>query len=126
VQISLQNLNLSFSFGGKTWSKTGQTMLADNEVFVYIEGKGGINPDDVVHVRVDPSVTSIPANSIYQRKKLTEVELCEGLVEIGEWSFAGCDHSPTHSGPSHILFELLFVSTMTLKALEEPHLLPAS
>jgi hypothetical protein len=101
-------------------------MLADNEVFVYIEGKGGINPDDVVHVRVDPSVTSIPANSIYQRKKLTEVELCEGLVEIGEWSFAGCDHSPTHSGPSHILFELLFVSTMTLKALEEPHLLPAS
>jgi len=26
---------------------------------------------------------------------LAEVELCEGLVEIGEWSFARCDHSIT-------------------------------
>jgi hypothetical protein len=26
---------------------------------------------------------------------LAEVELCEGLVEIGERSFAGCDHSIT-------------------------------
>jgi hypothetical protein len=26
---------------------------------------------------------------------LAEVELCEGLVEIGEWSFGGCDHSIT-------------------------------
>ena len=39
---------------------------------------------DVIRVRVDPSVTSIPARAFYERKKLTEVELCEGVVEIGE------------------------------------------
>jgi hypothetical protein len=39
--------------------------------------------------------TSIPTNAFNVRKKLTEVELCEGLVEIGAWSFAWCDHSIT-------------------------------
>jgi hypothetical protein len=49
----------------------------------------------VVRVRVDPSVTSIHAKAFIGRKKLTEVELCEGVVEIGERSFAYCDHSIT-------------------------------
>jgi len=49
----------------------------------------------VVSARVDPSVTSIPANAFDARKKLAEVELCEGLVEIGAWSFAHCCHSIT-------------------------------
>jgi hypothetical protein len=35
-------------------------------------------------VRVDPSVVSIPACAFERCKKLAEVELCEGLVEIGE------------------------------------------
>jgi hypothetical protein len=38
---------------------------------------------------------SIPDHAFYERKKLTEVELCEGLVEIGEKSFWYCDHSIT-------------------------------
>ena len=68
---------------------------ADAEVFVYT-GAGGVEvPDDVVRVRVDPSVTSIPTRAFRERNKLAEVELCEGLVEIGEWSFARCDHSIT-------------------------------
>ena len=46
-------------------------------------------------LQVDPSVTSIPASAFHSRKKLNEVELCEGLVEIGEGSFAGCGHSIT-------------------------------
>jgi hypothetical protein len=50
---------------------------------------------DVIRVRVDFSVTSIPYRAFNQRKKLIEVELCEGLVEIGERSFSGCDHSIT-------------------------------
>jgi hypothetical protein len=50
-------------------------------------------PQDVVRVRVDTSVTFIRAHAFEKRNKLTEVELCEGLVEIGNWSFAYCDHS---------------------------------
>jgi len=54
----------------------------DTEVFVYT-GEGGITPRDMIRVLVDPSVTSIPTNAFWGRKKLAEVELCEGLVEIG-------------------------------------------
>ena len=51
--------------------------------------------EDVVRARVDPSVTSIPTNAFWGRKKLAEVELCEGLVEIGTDSFRWCDRSIT-------------------------------
>jgi hypothetical protein len=62
--------------------------------FVYTPG--GERPSrDVVRVRVDPSVTSIPDNAFNQRNKLTKVELCEGLVEIGRSSFGWCDRSIT-------------------------------
>ena len=68
--------------------------IVDAEVFVYT-GAGGVEVlDDVVRVRVDdPSVTEISAFAFDQRMKLAEVELCEGLVEIGEYAFAQCDHS---------------------------------
>jgi hypothetical protein len=66
----------------------------NTEVFVYT-GRGADVPQDVVRVRVDPSVTSIPAEAFDTRKKLTEVELCEGLVEIGDRSFKWCDQSIT-------------------------------
>jgi hypothetical protein len=70
------------------------TSNATAEVFVYIPG-GERVPDDVVRVRVDPSVTSIPAKAFYHQDRLAEVELCEGLVEIGADSFRWCDHSIT-------------------------------
>jgi dextranase len=67
-----------------------------SDVFVYT-GPGGDDvpqaPRDVVRVRVDPSVTSIPAHEFRYRKKLIEVVLCEGLVEIGYNSFACCHNS---------------------------------
>jgi hypothetical protein len=63
------------------------------EVFIYTGPGGDDAPQDVVRVRVDPSVKSIPARAFDQRKCLTEVELCEGLVEIGIRSFAYCSHS---------------------------------
>jgi hypothetical protein len=67
----------------------------DTEVFIYT-GEGGEDvPEDVVRVRVDHTVTSIPDQAFYERNKLAEVELCEGLVEIGEGSFRWCDHSIT-------------------------------
>ena len=39
--------------------------------------------------------TAIPTNAFYERKKLAEVELCEGLVEIGHHSFYWCERSIT-------------------------------
>jgi hypothetical protein len=60
------------------------SIIAAAEVFVYTGPGGERVPDDVVRVRVDQSVVSIPAEAFSYHKKLTEVELCEGLVEIGE------------------------------------------
>jgi hypothetical protein len=69
---------------------------ADTEVIIYTGRPGGDDvPRDVARVRVDPSVTSFPARAFYGRKKLAEVELCEGLVEIGAWSFMLCGSSIT-------------------------------
>jgi hypothetical protein len=51
--------------------------MTDPEVYVYT-GEGGAEvPQDVVCVRVDPSVTSIPACAFDRRKKLAEVELSD-------------------------------------------------
>jgi hypothetical protein len=69
---------------------------ADNtEVFIYMGPVGNVVPQHVVRLRVDPSVTLIPDQAFYQRKKLAEVELCEGLVEIGEGALGWCDRSIT-------------------------------
>jgi hypothetical protein len=65
-------------------------MSTNAEFFVYTGPRGERVPVDVVRVRVDPSVTSIPASAFFYRNKLTEVELCEGLVEIGNHAFAWC------------------------------------
>jgi hypothetical protein len=67
----------------------------DAVVFIYMGAGGASIPHDVVRARVDPSVTLIPARSFEKRKKLAEVELCEGLVEIGDSSFTWCDRSIT-------------------------------
>jgi hypothetical protein len=67
--------------------------FTNTEVFVYTGEAGAVVPQDVARVRVDPSITSIPARAFYERRELVEVELCEGLVEIGDRSFAGCGHS---------------------------------
>jgi hypothetical protein len=67
----------------------------DAEVFVYTGEVGASIPHDVVRVRVDPSVTSILYEAFRGRRKLAEVELCEGLVEIGSGSLAYCNHSIT-------------------------------
>ena len=76
-------------------TNTNAPIATNVEVFVYTGAGGAEVPKDVVRVRVDPSVTSIPAHAFWGRKKLTEVDLCEGVLEIGEWSFRWCDHSIT-------------------------------
>jgi hypothetical protein len=75
--------------------RTAMSDTTDDEVF-FVYTTGGVRvPDDVVRVLVDPSVMTIPADAFQGRTKLTEVELCEGLVEIGANSFEDCDHSIT-------------------------------
>ena len=66
-----------------------------NEVFVYT-GRGGESPlQNVVRALIDPSIATIPARTFYEHKKLTKLELCEGLIEIGEESFRDCELSIT-------------------------------
>jgi hypothetical protein len=80
---------------GRRRGNVDNAMSTDDEVFIYTGERGDSAPLDVVRVRVDPSVTSIHAKAFYERTKLTEVELCEGLVDIGERSFGWCNHSIT-------------------------------
>jgi hypothetical protein len=67
-------------------------MADDNaaEAFVYTIGEGAVVPDDVDHVRIDPSVLAIPANSFIERRQLQGVEFHDGLREIGPRAFSNC------------------------------------
>ena len=59
-------------------------------VFIYTGGGRDVVPPDVVRVRVHPSVTIIPEFTFKNYEKLEEVELCEGLLEIGNAAFFKC------------------------------------
>ena len=65
--------------------------MADNaaDVFVYT-GEGAVVPEDVVRVRIDPSVHVIPRGTFYERWKLEKVELHEKVFEIGRQAFDNC------------------------------------
>jgi hypothetical protein len=89
--------------------------MADDEVFVYMGQRGESVPRDVIRVLVDPSVTSILTRAFEGRKRLAEVELCDGFVEIGERSFGWCDHSITkiHIPTSlRMICDIAFVSSI--------------
>ena len=60
----------------------------DSEVFVYMEGEEV--PRDVIRAQVHPSITVIPEGAFQSRHKLEEIELCEGLTEIGRCAFFQC------------------------------------
>jgi len=68
---------------------------ADDEVFIYTGPRGEIVPKDVVRVRVNQSIVSLPVDAFCGHTNLTEVELSEGLVEIGDGSFRMCNNSIT-------------------------------
>ena len=55
--------------------------LAD--VVVIYMGEGGVLPRDVVRARVNPSITVVPEKAFMGSSKLEEVELYDGLMEIG-------------------------------------------
>ena len=58
--------------------------------FVYMGEGGPPVPEDIVSVSVHPSVTVIHAGAFQDTRKLEEVELCEGLFEIGTGAFNNC------------------------------------
>ncbi|KAL7526982.1 hypothetical protein ACHAXR_001741, partial [Thalassiosira sp. AJA248-18] len=64
-------------------------ILAMQEAFLYTGQERDDIPGDVTRIRVvDPSVTRIPP--LQNLSKLEEVELCEGVEEIGESAFRDC------------------------------------
>ena len=56
---------------------------ADDVVFIFTGEGGQVIPRNASRVRVDASVISIPDIAFYKYKMLSEVELCDGVVEIG-------------------------------------------
>jgi len=69
----------------------------DADVFVYTGiGDGGVVPQDVVRVRIDPSVLVIPEgsktqdNNFGQKYKLETIEFHDELREISNWAFYEC------------------------------------
>ena len=74
---------------------------SNTEVFVYTEGIEV--PQDVVRVRVHPSVTVIPDRAFNRRYKLEEVELYDGLLEIGEEAFNYCTALQQINIPSNVI-----------------------
>ena len=52
--------------------------MSNTEVFIYTGEGGAAIPDDVVRVRIDPSITSIPDQAFWGRLRnnFTDVELC--------------------------------------------------
>jgi len=63
--------------------------MADEDVFVYTGGEMVV-PYDVVRIRVHPSVTRISNEIFCNHEYLQEVELSEGLLEIGQFAFSDC------------------------------------
>ena len=62
----------------------------DSEVFEYMGGDMVV-PDDLVRAQVHPSVAVIPDNAFRYRDKLEEIDLCKGLLEIGNDAFFQCE-----------------------------------
>jgi len=64
-----------------------QNTMADDtvEMFVYTGvGEGAVVPQDVVLVRVDPTVLAIPADAFRYQSKMNEVQLHDGSYGIGK------------------------------------------
>ena len=74
----------------------------DADVFVYMGEGGPVVPRNIVRVRVHPSVTMIHQYAFYQCNLLEEVELCDGLLEIGQYAFTYCRALKRLSIPSTV------------------------
>ena len=74
----------------------------DNTQTIYIYNGVDDVPNDVTHVRVDPSVTVIPDNAFKRRESLVDIDLPEGLIRIGEYAFQTCKSLKRINTPSTV------------------------
>eukprot|EP00985_Skeletonema_marinoi_P020308 scaffold12022_cov143-Skeletonema_marinoi.AAC.6 len=61
--------------------------MAAEEYYVYT---GGVVPPDVTRVRIDESVSVIPALAFYQHPNITELYCHDGVKKVEEYSFRQC------------------------------------
>ena len=61
----------------------------DADVFVYMGEEVSVVSSNIIRARVHPSVTEL-SSFFKDRRRLEEVELCDGLVYIGRHAFDGC------------------------------------
>ena len=73
-----------------------------DEVSRYVYNGVDEVPMNVTHVRVDPSVTVIPDDAFRSCKKLEQVDLPEGLIQIGHRAFSGCNSLKIINIPSTV------------------------
>jgi hypothetical protein len=107
------------------------------EVFVYTGPGGDDVPQNVVRVRIDPSVTSIHDEAFTNARSWPRWSCVKASWKLGTVPSFGVttrlrrSSSPPHSRglmivPSHALFIVRFDSTMALKVLVHTHSVAAS
>jgi len=77
--------------------------MSANNIFEY-RGEERVVPHDATHVRVHTSVTELPGDVFEERKKLVQVDLPEGLLEIGYGAFYECTSLKSITIPSTVTF----------------------
>jgi len=108
-------------------------------VFVYYSRMGGagagagaggaggvVVPAGVTRIRVDPSVRVIPPETFSNCANIEELELCDGLREIGTRAFAGCVRLRFKAGTNiphtvDALRDEAFASCRSLDDVDVPH-----
>ena len=99
-----------------------KSLIMADEVFVYMGGDMVV-PQDVVRVDVHTSVTTIiPERAFQSHQKLEEIELCEGLLEIGNDAFYNCKSLKHINIPSTVttIGEFAFCHNTSLATLSLP------
>ena len=106
----------------------------EQPVFVYYShmmggaggGAGVVVPAGVTRVRVDPSVRVIPPEAFSMLADLEELELCDGLREIGRRAFRGCVNLRFKAGTNipptvDVVCDEAFASCRSLDEVDIPH-----
>jgi len=95
-------------------------MAEDSNTDVFVYTAGAVVPEDVVRVRVHPSVRVISNSAFARRQKLEEVELCDGLLGIGKSAFYSCTNIKQVKIPSTvaIIRECAFENCENLEEIE--------
>eukprot|EP00984_Skeletonema_dohrnii_P022512 scaffold11639_cov78-Skeletonema_dohrnii-CCMP3373.AAC.2 len=64
--------------------------MAADGCYIYYGRDGEVIPRNVTRVRIDESLTVIPANAFRGNPSIKEVECHDRVKTVKEWAFAGC------------------------------------